>query len=154
MMKMLGGAALIGNITKIVKAVDGDATTTALQKIGAMIEGDAKRIITHKNIVDTGRLLGSITYAIDGKQYGFEPVKGSEHSDQVDRNQSKKEVIIGTNVEYAAAQEFGSKKGVAARPYMSVAFNHNKQNAVDLLGKDIFYEITKSNMTGFGVIKK
>ena len=143
MMKVIGGANLIRNMTKIAKAVDGEATTNALQKVGAMIAGDAKRIITHKNIVDTGRLLGSMTWSIGGKQYGYEPVGESEHKDQVERNSSKKEVHIGTNVEYAAAQEFGTVRGIQARPYLSIAFNNNKDNIVKELSEEIKTSITK-----------
>lgn len=152
-MVLLGATSAINRLNKIRKVTNGKALLKALQEIGERITGDTKRIIKHKNIVDTGRLMGSITYSIGGRQYGFEPVTDSEASDQVDKNKRRDEVIIGTNVEYAASHEFGSVKGIQPRPYLSVAFNHNKQAASDIMKREILYEITKATSTGIGVIK-
>ena len=142
MMKIVGQAALLNNMRKAIKAMD-DGTLEGLQKVGEKISGDAKRIATQKDIVDTGRLRGSLTYSINGKQYGFEPEGESEHTDQVEKNTKKDEVHIGTNVEYAASHEFGSIRGIEARPYLSVAFNKNKDFIKRILGDNIMTSITK-----------
>lgn len=75
------------------------ATAKALEEIGLTAEGYAKRLCP----VDTGRLRNSITHIA---RYGA------------------KEVYIGTNVEYAAYVEMGTKRQ-KAQPYLRpAAANH------------------------------
>ena len=156
-MNLIGGAGMMAKFVRIAKAVDGPATTGGLQRVGEMISGDAKRIATREEVVDTGRLRASFTYSIDGKQFGFEDKSDdkknpSKETDQVNMVKNGKEVHIGTNVEYAAAQEFGDAKGREGRPMLTVAFQEDEQDITKVLGKEIYYEITKKNMTGFGVL--
>ncbi len=144
---MLGQANLLRVLTKIAKTVDGDGTTEGLQKVGEMISGDAKREATSMGVVDSGRLRGSLTYSIDGKQYGFEDkVEENKQTDQVDRVNSNKEVHIGTNVEYAKAQEFGSIKSPTGRPFLTKSYTHNRDEAIKILGKNIKTSITRGVM--------
>ena len=84
------------NNTKVIKESVHSAIMTALEEIGLVAEGYAKRLCP----VDTGRLRNSITHAIfdGGEQY----------------------VIIGTNVEYAPAVELGTSKQ-KAQPYLTPA---------------------------------
>ncbi len=69
------------NTGAVVKSLDA-ATARALEKIGLVAEGYAKRLCP----VDTGRLRNSVTHATDGYS-----------------------VYIGTNVEYAPCVEEGTK---------------------------------------------
>jgi len=83
--------------------------------------------------VDTGRLRASITWAIsEGAQQGTmlvnpstDPDNPSKESDAVDKPPKQKNivtVIVGTNVEYAKALEFGfAPRNLAARPYLRPA---------------------------------
>lgn len=70
------------NADEIAAALD-KALARALEKVGQVAEGYAKRLCP----VDTGRLRNSITHQLRGS----------------------KEVIIGTNVEYAPYVELGHK---------------------------------------------
>jgi HK97 gp10 family phage protein len=73
------------------------AMNRALETIGSTAEGYAKVALTEQHAVDTGRLRGSVSHAVDGYS-----------------------VYIGTNVEYAPYIEFGTSKQ-KARPYLKPA---------------------------------
>ena len=78
------------------------AISTALEEIGLLAEGYAKR----KCPVDTGRLRNSITHQVDS---------------------GGRSVYIGTNVEYAPHVELGTRRQ-AAQPYLRpAATNHASQ---------------------------
>ena len=70
------------NNAKLIEREINDAILRALEEIGIVAEGYAKRLCP----VDTGRLRNSITHAIDNDE---------------------KAVVIGTNVEYGPEVEFG-----------------------------------------------
>ena len=72
-----------------------------IEKACFMVESDAKRFVA----VDTGRLRSSITHEI---------------------TESKDEVrgVVGTNVDYAIPQEYGSSK-MSAHPYLRPALAKN-----------------------------
>ena len=71
------------------------ALVAALEEVGLVAEGYAKRACP----VDTGRLRNSITHIVD---------EGARH------------VVIGTNVEYAAYVELGTKRQ-KPQPYLKPA---------------------------------
>ena len=73
----------------------------------------------------TGRLKNSMSYSIENKVVN--PDTPDEKNDEVKSNPSKKEVIIGTNVVYAAWVEFMSKTGSAG--YMIRSYNQTKKQA-------------------------
>lgn len=68
-------------VEKIDRAMKVGLTACAMQ-----VQSQAKSLIKEKKIIDTGRLLNSIEYKIN-----------------------KDNAIIGTNVEYAIYNEFGTK---------------------------------------------
>ena len=83
-----------------VKSTMTGALARALEKIGLVAEGYAKRLCP----VDTGRLRNSITHADDGE---------AEY--------------IGTNVEYAPYVELGTSR-TRAQPYLKPAVvNHSDE---------------------------
>ena len=83
-----------------VKSAMTSALARALEKIGLVAEGYAKRLCP----VDTGRLRNSITHADDGE---------AEY--------------IGTNVEYAPYVELGTSR-TRAQPYLKPAIaNHSDE---------------------------
>lgn len=71
-----------------VKAALGQAIAVAMEKVGLAAEGDVKRYMTDKGIVDTGRLRNSITHQVT--------LDGGDTS-----------VMVGTNVEYGPYVELG-----------------------------------------------
>jgi len=79
----------------------------ALSRLAA----EAKMKIVELHVVDTGRLLGSITYEIDTKR-----MTGR----------------FGTNVEYAWYQEEGTSRGIVGRHYLRKALEARKQELVRL----------------------
>ena len=89
--------------TRIIAEAINQATMRALEAVGLEVQ----RIASDNAPVDTGRLAASITHALDPD----EPA-----------------VYIGTNVEYAAAQELSTSKMPAAnggRGYLRPAVNDN-----------------------------
>ncbi len=81
----------ITDLSPQVLAALPNAINRALWAIGATAEGNAKMGAP----VDTGRLRNSITHQASGKQ-----------------------VAIGSNVEYAAAQELGTSRGIVGKHYL------------------------------------
>lgn len=88
---------LTDNSPEVLAAVK-TAITRALYAVGAAAEGHAKQNAP----VDTGRLRNSITH--------------QEVSDAT---------VIGTNVEYAAAQELGTSRGIRPKHYLKNAVANN-----------------------------
>jgi len=79
------------------------AIIRGLITVAVKIEGDAKLLAP----VDTGRLAGSITYATKKKASGVE--SPATHSDGVSTPRNKWMAYVGTNVEYAADVEYGTR---------------------------------------------
>lgn len=76
------------------------AIARALWAMGAAAEGHAKSNAP----VDTGRLRNSITHQED-----------------------KSSTVIGSNVEYAAAQELGTSRGIRGKHYLKNAVANNTE---------------------------
>lgn len=83
----LGDLEIAVDNTDLFKAEFSKAIEKALETVGLTAEAYAKRNLTEGGHVDTGRLRNSITHRVDT---------------------DKKEVIIGTNVEYAPYVELGT----------------------------------------------
>ncbi len=78
--------------------------------------------------VDTGRLRASITWALSGGKSGKtgnRVVRPAQSGDQVNEPPKRRNeivAVVGTNVEYAKALEFGYEpNNLAARPYLRPA---------------------------------
>ena len=89
----------------------------ALTAIGSSAETHTKDNITADDLIDTGRLRNSISYAVDGEA-----------------------AYIGTNVEYAPYLELGTKK-ITAHHYLKRAVTEHqdeyKKLAVEAIKKAI-----------------
>jgi len=81
-----------------------------MEKACILVRDDAKREVR----VDTGRLRASITHEVE---------------------KTKNEIIgrVGSNVEYAIPQEYGTSK-MSAHPYLRPALEKNKGKIKQLLG--------------------
>ena len=118
----------------------------ALTAIGATAETHTKENITADKLVDTGRLRNSITYAT-GDYLGigtYTDNKKKKYSDAKARNTPKDdEVAIGTNVEYAAYTELGTKK-ITAHHYLKRAVTEHKDEYKKLTAQAIQSAINNS----------
>lgn len=85
----------------------------ALTKIGLEAEKNAKKNLTEKKAVDTGRLRNSVTHTHD-----------------------KNTVYVGTNVEYAPYIEFGTSK-MAARPYLEPAIADHLNECKEIIKREL-----------------
>lgn len=105
---MAGNVIILENNAKLVEGAIKDAVAAALEEIGLVAEGAAKRICP----VDTGRLRNSITHALVGDD----------------------SVAIGTNVEYAPYVHEGTSryKGV---PFLTQSAQSNKGRFESILRK-------------------
>lgn len=91
---MADNVIVVADNTKQVTSAMKSAVETALEEIGLVAEGYAKRLCP----VDTGRLRNSITHALMGND----------------------SVAIGTNVEYAPYVELGTSRS-KEKPYLRPA---------------------------------
>ena len=106
-----------------VKQALEEAIYTALEAVGMQAEGDVKKTIRDENIVDTGLLRNSITYAVIGHPTNINSYQsgnknragkaiavkaGTYDSGAIDDGSGQKKVFIGTNVEYAPYVELGT----------------------------------------------
>ena len=93
----MAGFEIRKNNTDAFRAALDDAVERCLTILGMKAEGYAKKNITQMRAVDTGNLRNSITFQTQ-----------------------EKEVLIGTNVEYAPYVELGTRK-MRARPFLTRA---------------------------------
>jgi HK97 gp10 family phage protein len=106
------------------------ATDRALPAIGITIEGQAADLAP----VITGRLKGSITYCTKGIRSQLKsPAKGN---DAVSTPPNAQTLHIGTNVEYAAYLEYGTRR-MAAQPYLRPALDMNRKTAQERFSAEI-----------------
>ena len=115
------------NVNDILRQLE-KGKRNALTAIGATAETHTKDNITADDLIDTGRLRNSITYAA-GDYLGigtYTDNKKKKYSDAKARNTPKDdEVGIGTNVEYAAYTELGTQH-IAAHHYLKRAVTEHK----------------------------
>ena len=86
------------HVKEVIEAKN-EAIARALEAIGIQAEGDVAELAP----VDTGRLRDSITHEVD---------------------ESEEAVYVGTNVEYAAYQEYGTSK-MKPHPYLKPGIMNN-----------------------------
>ena len=106
------------------------STTVHLTEEGLHVIGQKGVTIVKQNSpAISGRLRGSFSYTIDGKNEGFGVMgDGAEQpEDKMRDNKKKKTVVIGTNCVYAKKVEFLSQTGSAK--FMENSFNQLKQIA-------------------------
>ncbi|NIQ88964.1 MAG: HK97 gp10 family phage protein [Deltaproteobacteria bacterium] len=99
-------------MTQAVKDLRGDPMRQGMAKATLLVQRDGRRNAP----VDTGRLRSSITPEVVMQG---QIVQG----------------IVGSNVEYAPYQEFGTRRGVPARRYLQRALEANADKIFRLLGR-------------------
>jgi len=93
------------------------AAATALPGIGIMIEGQAVELAPYL----TGRLKGSITYATSKtRSRARHPASGG---DAVRAPSDPWTLYVGTNVDYAEYQEYGTRRMPTGNPFLRPALD-------------------------------
>lgn len=111
------------------RAIEG-AIERILQSVAIAVEGDAITRVP----VDTGRLKCSITYATVTDR---DSVRGPAKSgDAVSRPRDKHTAHVGTNVEYAAHVEYGTRHS-KKQPYLRPALHANRAYARQIAHDEI-----------------
>lgn len=80
-----------------------------LNAMGNELYKSITNFMTEDNIVDTGRLRGSISYATKYGKYN-QPTIANKPEDFITENTEDKTVLYGSNVEYASYVETGTSK--------------------------------------------
>ena len=94
----IGSVKITSHVKEVIEAKN-EAIARALEAIGIQAEGDVAELAP----VDTGRLRDSITHEVD---------------------ESEEAVYVGTNVEYAAYQEYGTSK-MKPHPFLKPGIMNN-----------------------------
>lgn len=117
--KVLNWPAFERDIGKLGKIGKAPMLEKALDAAAFVAEGRMKVIVRDKNIVDTGALLNSIAVFKAGSL----------------------QRAVGPTVEYAAYQEYGTSRGLVARPFAGPTITDHKGELLDAfrhqLEKDI-----------------
>lgn len=142
--EIIGSKELIDKLNKLSNAVRGKVIENSLVAGGLLISNSAKNKAPYK----TGTLRRSIHVgghtAESAPDFTPKDVAGS-YSDiggnQNDENSAS--VLIGTNLEYAKYQEYGTSK-MAARPFLRPALDEEKENVKDEIGAALKVLIDKA----------
>jgi len=110
------------------EGIIGGAVDKALRTAGMMLQGDAMRNVKTQHLVDTGRLIASVSFATDKVAATIGAL--AKEGDGVSTPETVYTLHVGTNVPYAQIHEFGgtikSSSGkvrtIRARPYLRPAF--------------------------------
>jgi hypothetical protein len=94
-------------------------TIAGVLKAALQVEAQAKRI-AHGNAV-TGRLTGSITYAMRGSRSNPQPPATA--GDAIQAPNSEYEAYVGSNVEYAIYNEYGTVNWWTGNPFLRPAID-------------------------------
>lgn len=104
----IGSVKVTSHVKEVIKAKN-DAIARALEAIGIQAEGDVAELAP----VDTGRLRDSITH--------------ETHAEE-------ESVYVGTNVEYAAYQEYGTSR-MKAHPFLKPGIMNNLETYKEIAEK-------------------
>lgn len=104
----IGSVKVTSHVKEVIEAKN-DAIARALEAIGIQAEGDVAELAP----VDTGRLRDSITH--------------ETHAEE-------ESVYVGTNVEYAAYQEYGTSR-MRAHPFLKPGIMNNLETYKEIAEK-------------------
>ena len=85
-----------------------------LNALGNELYKSIYNVMTEDNVVDTGRLRGSISYSTKYNDYN-NPIIANTPNDFIKGNQETNSVIYGSNVEYASYVNSGTSKQMARK---------------------------------------
>jgi HK97 gp10 family phage protein len=124
-----GGPELVRRLESLIGGTAGELLESAVVSGALIVVNDAKR----RAPVLTGNLRRSIHVGGHGHGGGLESGGGDTGTDIEGNSHSNHsaEVQVGTNVDYAAAQEYGTSRGIRAHPYLRPAFDENTDKVAD-----------------------
>ncbi len=125
-MSVRGLKQVQANLKKKSKQIE-EANLKGLILIGEQ----GTRVVKGNTPFISGRLKNSMTYTINGKQYGG----GGDKKDLIPINKEKNVVIIGTNVIYAPRVEYFAKNN--SQGFMLRSFNQIKKVVLPNLKKSL-----------------
>ena len=99
---------VLANMAKVSAVVQGKALKDGLMAGGLVVEGQTKVNIRNHNLIDTGFMLGSVKAQ----------AQGNDH------------VVVGVGAEYSIYHEFGTSRGLPARPFLAPALHKNKEQII------------------------
>ena len=142
--ELVGLQQLLKKFKKMNSVVQGEIILNALQVGALVITNEAKILAPYK----TGTLRRSIHVGGDvGRSApGFTPNdEAGIYSDLGPDKDTKfvKSVKLGTNLVYAKFQEYGTARGLPARPFMRPAFDSKINEATKTISKAIKTQIDK-----------
>ena len=125
----VSGVRITDNSAKLLTELE-KASLAALHAVGLQ----AVKHMVERVPYDTGLLRNSLTYALDGEgaqKSNYKADKGAETGSYTGttpkEGSNRRAVIIGTNVEYAVYQEYGTSQ-TPAQPYIRpAAANHTDE---------------------------
>lgn len=124
-----GGAEIAAKLKRLSDDVAGKALENAVVSGALLIQNAAKK----KAPVRTGNLRRSIHIGGHSDQSELADSTGGDLGGNKNDGKSA-EVLVGTDVVYAASHEFG-RGNLAARPYMRPALDENKEKVVKEIGE-------------------
>lgn len=114
------------DMDKIIKSIANNLGVS-LRKGAIVLTGTAANLAPR----DTSRLADSITYSI-GNFVSTVKSKAKD-SDKVSKSNDNKAAFIGTNVEYAAINEYGGiKTKHKAQPYLRPVIDNERKNVLNI----------------------
>lgn len=130
-----------------VKSMMRNALKRALMAIGLKAERYAKDNATQMGVVDTGLLRNSITFALAGEPAnissytadrgkGHKPPLSGSYSGTADGDEDELTIYVGTNVEYAPYNEFGTERR-GARPFLHNAAAEHADEYREIFEKEM-----------------
>lgn len=124
------------NNTKKVKENWKGKKEKILFAMGLKWQEIASKVITRNGIVDTGRLRGSLTFITPTQKGGsINSVPSNEPNDYLNGSAPEDSIIVGSNVNYAAKQEFENKKGAFIKPSV-MNYRDDYKNIVETIMKE------------------
>ena len=142
MSEIVGLPELLRKLNKLGEVGKGQAMINALVVGGMEIINEAKILVPKK----TRTLSRSIHIGghVQESSPGFTPHDiAGDYSDiggeKIEKNTAS--VLIGTNLVYAAPQEFGTARGVPAHPYLRPAVDTKKEAAFKQIGEALKKQI-------------
>ena len=119
-----------------------NATEESIRNALTIIGGKAAEYAANLAPVATGLLKNSITYALAGEAPAIgtytsdDGTKSGSYSGVADGGQDDTFVLIGSNVEYAAAHEFGYK-GISAKHYIANGVGNHIDEFKGILSEEL-----------------
>jgi HK97 gp10 family phage protein len=141
---IIGSKELIAKFNKLGEAARGKALENSLVDGGLLISNSAKK----KAPYISGTLKRSIHVGghIAESAPGFTTNDVAGNYSDVGENitsETSASILVGTNLEYAKHQEYGTSK-MAARPYLRPALDEEKENVKDEIGAALKVLIDKA----------